>query len=72
MSKLLYAVGAMSFFTNDLVIEFIEANSELEAVKKHSFGLDWLEFSDIEDAKNEAFNGGDMLFDVKEIKNAEV
>ena len=71
MSKLLYAVGAMSFFTNDLVIEFIEANSELEAVKKHSFGLDWLESSDIEDAKNEAFNG-DMLFDVKEIKNAEV
>jgi Mg/Co/Ni transporter MgtE len=69
----MYAVGVLSYFDNELKIEFVEAASIKEAVAGHSMlksddMSEWLEEmpDDLETLKEHFFNG-DMAVDVKEI-----
>lgn len=72
-----YAVAAVTFHENVLKIEIVEAENWKEALSKHSLfteagdpgDVSWLS-DDIENAKCDAF-GGDILFDVLEVKNIE-
>lgn len=71
MSKL-YAVSYMDFFNNNLITEIHQANCWQDALMMHSNVVQCGEFEatimtqDIEDAKEDAFNG-DWLFDVVEV-----
>lgn len=69
-----YAVGFLSFFDNDLVVNIVEADSVKEAICKHeSIAVyeeteAWLSElpDDLETLKEEFFNG-DLAVDVVEI-----
>lgn len=72
-----FAVGYISFFHNELIVDIVNAESELLAVLEHKEikrqessekeFIDWIkEFDDFEKLKEEFFNG-DMAIDVKEI-----
>lgn len=71
MSKL-FAVSYIDFFNNELVTEFHRAANWQTALCLHTKVvndaeyMDWLCGLDIEDAKEEAFNG-DWMFDVVEV-----
>ena len=67
-----YAVAYMNFFDNELTIEFVEAETEKQAIFSHSkmqSDSGWSEeLSDNLDEIKQAFFDGDTLVDVKEIK----